>query len=553
MISQGYNGLKRALTRMGILPLSLWVILLVVNLTVLILPLGSIFFFRIYENQLIRETEAELIAQSVFIAELFKRQMAQSLDKPNQGQYGRALATPPPKASVQFYTPLDPQLDLAMGTIYPSRPDGKSPSHPSDETAAKAGLALADMLREAQRTTLAGIRVLDFNGVVIAGRDEVGLSFAHVEEVSRGLAGRYASQIRQRISDEPPPSITSISRGTGIRIFTVYPIISKDRLWGTVYLSRTPRSILKHMYAEKNKVMLAGLSILILTLFIVLLTSWTIVRPIYRLIERTKRISAGDHEALVMLEVPGTKEMALLTRSFSETARSLQERSSYIKSFATHVSHELKTPLTSIRGAAELLDEHFDDMTKQERQRFLGNILDDSDRLKHLVSRLLELAQADSFTPRAEKSDLRTTLKKLSDQYQTADFRVKLPQGAPLMVLLSKEVVEMIISNLIDNARQHGAREVVMETVLKSQGVELIISDDGEGISKANRAKIFDPFFTTRRDQGGTGIGLGIVKSLLENHKGAIHLQPSPKGACFVLMLPVSEVSQTAGPEMGGE
>ena len=166
-------------------------------------------------------------------------------------------------------------------------------------------------------------------------------------EVVGALNGDYTSVIRQRISDEPPPSIASISRGTGIRIFTVYPVISNGYLWGAVYLSRTPKSILKHMYAEKTKVILAGLSMLAMTLFIVLITSWTIVRPIYRLIERTKKISAGDKEALEPIDLPGTKEMALLTRSFSDTTRSLHERSNYIKNFATHVSHELKTPLRS--------------------------------------------------------------------------------------------------------------------------------------------------------------------------------------------------------------
>jgi signal transduction histidine kinase len=534
MISTWYTGVKQLLTRMGILPLSLWVILLIVNLTVVVLPLGSIFFFRIYENQLIRETEAELIAQSVFIGEIFKREIRNDLAGESDG-YGRKIDNSPPKASDKFYTPLATKLDLAVGPIYPPRPDGLLPQLPADESAAKAGIAMAELLLEAQRTTLAGIRVLDFNGVVIAGRRETGLSFAHIVEVKEALQGQYHSVIRQRISDEPPPSITSISRGTGIRIFAVYPIISGDHLWGAVYLSRTPRSILKHMYAEKTKVMLAALSILILTLFIVLITSWTIARPIYRLIERIKKISAGDSEALTSIDVPGTKEMALLTRSFSDTARSLQERSSYIRNFATHVSHELKTPLTSIRGAAELLGDHFDEMTKKERQRFLKNIQDDSDRLKHLVSRLLELAQADSFTPSAEKSDLLATINDLAGKAQSDDFKVEVKESDGLTVNMSREVAGMILSNMIDNARQHGASKIVFEASEQDDRVELSISDNGEGISKANAAKIFDPFFTTKRDRGGTGIGLGIVKSLLKNHRGSIRLEDSQKGAHFIL------------------
>ncbi len=541
MLADGYTKLKRWLTRLGILPISLWVILLVVNLTVLILPLGSIFFFRIYENQLIRETETELIAQSVFIAEIFKRELRQTLGDKSES-YGLELKKNRPykkrrrrKKPTSHYTPLAPQLDLAIGPILPPRPDGVVPQIPPDETAAIAGIVLVDMLLEAQRTTLAGIRVLDFNGAVIAGSNETGLSLAHTREVARGLQGHYKSVIRQRISDEPPPSITSISRGTGIRLFTVYPIVSNDRLWGAVYLSRTPRSILKHMFAEKYKVMLAGLFILLATLFIVFITSWTIARPIYRLIERTKNIAAGDRRALEEFRVPGTKEMALLTRSFADTARSLQDRSSYIRNFASHVSHELKTPLTSIRGAAELLDEHFDEMTEKERRRFLGNILDDSDRLKHLVSRLLELAQADSFSPSAEKCDLHVALKEMQRKADGKELTIRLEPQGRFLVKMSAEIVEMILCNLVENARKHGASSVSFKLSQQGEQVRLVLCDDGNGISKANSAKIFDPFFTTRRGQGGTGIGLAIVRSLLENHQGSIALEKSTKGACFTL------------------
>lgn len=535
MLAEGYTKLKRTLTRLGILPISLWVILLVVNLTVLILPLGSIFFFRIYENQLIRETETELIAQSVFIAEIFKRELRQILgDKADA--YGLELKKSKPyKKQSSHYTPLAPQLDLAIGPIFPPRPDGIVPQIPPDETATKAGIALLEMLLHAQRTTLAGIRVLDFNGTVIAGSNETGLSLAHTREVAKGLQGYYKSVIRQRISDEPPPSIASISRGTGIRLFSVYPIISKDRLWGAVYLSRTPRSILKHMYAEKYKVMLAGLFILLATLFIVFITSWTIARPIYRLIERTKKIAAGDRRALQEFRVSGTREMALLTRSFADTARSLQERSSYIRNFASHVSHELKTPLTSIRGAAELLDEHFDEMTQKERRRFLGHILDDSDRLKHLVSRLLELAQADSFTPGDEKCDLRMALWEMQRKARTKELAISIEPQPPFFVKMSAETVEMILCNMVENARKHGATRVDFKLLQEAEQVRLDICDNGNGISRANSSKIFDPFFTTRRGQGGTGIGLAIVRSLLENHHGSIVLAKSAKGTCFTL------------------
>ncbi|TIP68863.1 MAG: two-component sensor histidine kinase, partial [Mesorhizobium sp.] len=88
---------------------------------------------------------------------------------------------------------------------------------------------------ETQKTTLAGFRLLDAKGVVIAGREEVGLSLGAVAEVRAALAGRYASVLRQRISDEPPPSLYSVSRGTRVRVFVAMPVAVDGKVAGVVY------------------------------------------------------------------------------------------------------------------------------------------------------------------------------------------------------------------------------------------------------------------------------------------------------------------------------
>ncbi len=178
-------------------------------------------------------------------------------------------------------------------------------------------------------------------------------------------------------------------------------------------------------------------------------------------------------------------------------------------------------------------------MTPKERARFLTNIQDDSDRLKTLVSRLLELAQADGFMPSAQTSELVSVLDALSKKHQSKTLKINIAKSAPLTVAMSQEVVEMIFMNLIDNAQKHEASQIMIDIQPVGEQVEIFFSDDGNGISKANARKIFDPFFTTRRHSGGTGIGLGIVKSLLENHHGSIRLQETKKGAHFRLMVAV--------------
>ena len=119
------------------------------------------------------------------------------------------------------------------------------------------------------------------------------------------------------------------------------------------------------------------------TLLIGFLFHRTITEPMRELIERTHLIGKGDRDALRPLQRHGTREFARLSQSFLEMARRLNTRSSFISTFATHVSHELKSPLTSIQGAAELLRDDVDapSMDDEDRRKFLDNIIADADRL----------------------------------------------------------------------------------------------------------------------------------------------------------------------------
>lgn len=513
-------------------------VLLAVNLAVVALPLGGIFFFRIYENQLVQQTESELISQAAVIAASYRQRIIEL--QPDYRNYGIALPGPLPPPVDAYYTPVMPQIDFAKNRLLPPRPDGLPSEAPADPTAIAVGEIMAGILVDTQKVTLAGLKLLDYNGVVVAGRADVGQSFRHVHEVARARTGLYASAIRQRISDEPAP-LASISRGTGIRVFIAMPVLQGDRLWGIVYLSRTPRNIFKHLYDELDKVVLAAFTILALTLILVFLTAFTISRPIHQLIARTRLVSGGTRDAMRPLEKPGTREMEMLSQSFADMAQSLQERSQYIRDFATHVSHEFKTPLTAIQGAAELLHEHFDDMSAGEKTKFLQNIVADSERLRHLVTGLLELARADNAEPSVELLAVVPALRAMKAKYDEQDMLVIQDNAGAATVGMSSDNFDMVFSNLLENARQHGATRVRIDVARDGGRVAIGFADDGAGIPAANRQRIFTPFFTTRREQGGTGLGLGIVKSILDAHKGRIELADAATGTKFIMTLPVAE------------
>lgn len=508
-------------------------VVVAILIMVMALPLVGLFFFRLYENQLIRQTEAELIAQGAVLAAIYAQEVRDA------GIPAEKLGATVPADSASGrnspYRPIEPRLDLASDRVLATRPAATAAI--VDPAFAAVGARLSGILAETQKTTLAGFRLLDAKGVVIAGREEVGLSLGAVGEVRAALAGRYASALRQRISDEPPPSLYSVSRGTRVRVFVALPVAVDGKIAGVVYLSRTPNNIVKHLYGERGKVVLAAITILGGTLFIGLIFLRTVSRPIYALMERTKRIAAGDREAIIPLDHHGTREMAALSDAFLDMAEKLHARSDSIQTFATHVSHELKSPLTAIQGAAELLRDSGSAMDEAERRRFSNNIVTDAGRLNLLVRRLLDLARAENLAPSGESTSVGAALALLPAEDRLA---VRVEAGGDIGLRISAENAAIVLANLIDNSARHGATLVSITAAITDGKAIVQLSDDGAGISPSNRARIFEAFFTTRRDSGGTGMGLGIVLALLKAHDGTIRLVDSERGTRFEIILPAA-------------
>jgi signal transduction histidine kinase len=504
-------------------------ILLWVMLTVLALPLGGLYFFRIYENELVQQTELELISQAAVLSASFR----QLIRLQEQANYGRFVSIMPPVD--HSYDPIIPSLSL-INPIQSPRPVAMATEVKPDKLAQKVGVLMNPVLFDTQHITLSGLRLLDINGIVIAGREELGLSLAHIPEVQQALQGHYASTIRQRISDEPEPSVYSLSRGTRIRVFVAFPIIENQQLQGVIYLSRTPNNIIRHLFEVKDTVLIAGVCLLLLVVLLVMLVSATISRPIRELIRQTERVKQGEQKLIQPLKSPVTYEIAQLSDSFASLSKALTERTDYIQRFATHVSHEFKTPLTSMQGALELLQDHAD-MPCDKQQRFIANLLADTQRLKHLVTRLLELARADVLAPSQQDSYLPEVIFSLQNRYQERGLRLNYANLSNNALAIAPDALEIVLNNLFENSLQHSANQLKISVVRQDYVVLIYLHDNGSGVSPANRTKIFTPFFTTRRNNGGTGLGLEITTSLLKAYGGKIALADSNEGALFVLTL----------------
>jgi len=344
--------------------------------------------------------------------------------------------------------------------------------------------------------------------------------------------------MRLRISKHEAPPLYSVSRGTGLRLFVADPVIWRGRVAGVVYVSRTPSNVFKHLYEERGKVVVASLAVALLAAGVGYLFHRTLTRPVRELIARTGAIARGDRGALRPLAHHGTEEFAQLSQAFLDMAAGLAHRSDYVATFAAHVSHELKSPLTSIKGAAELLRDDVggvEPMADETKRRFLDNIAHDAERLTLLVNRLREIARAEQ-SPVGGQTTLAAIVAGLKAEFPS--LQIRCAGAADLVLGVREESARILFAHLADNALRHGATRLDIDASSDVDTARIVLRDDGAGVSPANRARIFEHFFTTRRESGGTGMGLPIVRAMLRAQGGDIALLDSEKGAAFMLSFP---------------
>jgi HAMP domain-containing protein len=351
------------------------------------LPGASAIFLRVYENTLVRQTEAELVAQSVALAAAA------------EGLWPGAAAstdTRTQRRTPGYYRPEPATIDLGSTPVLPPRPMPR-PGPPPDAEAVQVGDRLDPVMERTSRTTLASLLMLDRRGVIVRGPGPVG-DFSALPEVRSALAGRPMTVLRRNAAYHPRYSMEWVSRASALRIHHARPIVVDGRVEGVILSSRSPRALFRGIYQDRIKILLGIIGTLGVLLVIAALVSRGIARPIAGLSRAARDVAAGSG---AIPETPRTAANEIQTHyeEFRAMAEAVERRSAYLRDFAAAVSHEFMTPLAGILGAVELLQDHGEEMDSARRRRFLANIDADGRRLAALVSRLLDLARADMAQP----------------------------------------------------------------------------------------------------------------------------------------------------------
>ncbi len=522
----------RAFVRSRWPALRLRTILLSVLMFAAILPGLSAIFLRVYENTLVRQTEAELIAQAAALSAVAEA------DWPG---VVRIPFDPAMRRSPGYYRPEAATIDLGSDPVLPARPPATSPVGPPDPEALIVAGRLAPVMEETSRTTLASIIFLDRNGIVVRGYGRGG-GWGELVEVRAALAGQARTVLRRNDAYHPRYSMEWLSRASGLRIHHARPVVVDGQVRGVILTSRSPRALFRGIYQDRIKIGLGIVGTLGLIAFLALLVARGIAGPIEALSRAARDVATGGGP------LPPTPQIAAveirdLYEDFGRMAEAVDRRSRYLRDFAAAVSHEFKTPLAGIRGAVELLQDH-EDMAPDQRRRFLDNIAADGHRLSALVTRLLDLARADMARPEAGLSvDPGPPLTRAVDAWaDRLAIRTDLPADLPF-VAVPAGTMELVVSTLLENGRQAGATSVAVVARRVGDSLMLTVTDNGPGVAPADTRRVFEPFFTTRRGEGGAGLGLSIARALLAANEATLDLIPSAEGAVFELALPLADAT----------
>jgi two-component system sensor histidine kinase GlrK len=289
-----------------------------------------------------------------------------------------------------------------------------------------------------------------------------------------------------------------------------------------------------------------------LIVFISVLITRSITRPIGRLVEKTKEMAAGNYQGDLKIQSP--PEVARLTQAFNAMCEQLNKVDKMKSDFFSVMSHELRTPLTSIREGTSLLLEGVGGTLNEKQQKLMGIVSEESNRLIELVNSLLDLSKMEAGMmhfqfSRINPHPLFTIAVQLLEPLQVhkkITLRLELPESLPAVQVDNDRILQ-VLKNLLGNAIKFTPEggTITIAAAVQSGVIQVSVKDSGPGISGDQLPLIFEKFRQVPTSGTpmvkGTGLGLTIVKQIISAHGGKVWAESEPgRGSTFYFTLPLS-------------
>ena len=375
-------------------------------------------------------------------------------------------------------------------------------------------------------TDAQGIVLLDSSGVA------VGQDYSRWNDVYLTLRGEYGARSTR---EDPADEDSSV-------MYVAAPIKDGEQIIGVVSVAKPNQSLQPYIERSQRRLAWLGTGLIALGLLIGGLLSWWLSGSLRKLTRYAGAVSRGERAELPELRGGELKQLAEAVQKM----RTELEGKAYVEQYVHTLTHELKSPLAAIRGAAELLEE---EMPAEQRRRFVANIAGEGERLQQLIERLLNLAQVEQRQGLEERVavNLRELIEGLlqgqAARIQTAGLRVEVALDASVRVLGERFLLRQALANLLDNALDFTPSGGVLRFSTEPEGELLVLClfNQGPAIPDYALPRLTERFYSLPRPGSGrksTGLGLNFVQEVVSLHGGELRVGNVEGGVEVSLSLP---------------
>ncbi|WP_323159820.1 two-component system sensor histidine kinase CreC [Pseudomonas fluorescens] len=375
-------------------------------------------------------------------------------------------------------------------------------------------------------TDAKGIVVLDSSGLA------VGQDYSRWNDVYLTLRGEYGARSSRSDPNDPNSSVMHVGA----------PIRDEGKIIGVVTVAKPNSSLQPYVDRTERRLLAYGAGLIVLGLLLGALLSWWLSRALHRLTGYAQAVSEGRR-----VQVPHYRggELEQLA-SAVEQMRTQLEGKAYVERYVHTLTHELKSPLAAIRGAAELLQ---GEMPLAQRQRFVGNIDSESARMQQLIERLLNLAQVEQRQGLEERvavplaTLMAQTLQAQMARIESRRLRVEQVVEADLSVIGEPFLLRQALGNLLENALDFTPEQGLLRLSAERAGEQVVccLFNETAPIPDYALPRLTERFYSLPRPDSGrksTGLGLNFVEEVVKLHGGSMHIANVADGVRVCLRLP---------------
>ena len=421
-----------------------------------------------------------------------------------------------------------------------------------DGQAATLAASLSGLERPSRESVAEVLRFLDLSGfsrIVVTDAD--GLV---IYDTQPGTVGKQTDLEDVKLALTGKTVFRSAFRDAAFSSSVVTPMSNQGFLTGAVYLYEYDAERAQIILGFQHRIRAASLTIGGAALAVAMVFVIMMVRRLRELTESMRVVAGGDYA--YRHEIRGRDEISELGQEFNLLTERLQTNEEQRRRFVSDASHELKTPLASIRLLSDsiMLNQ---DMDPRMAKEFMGDISHEVQRLQRTTEKLLDLSRLDDRAlPPAEPVDVKKAvleaigpLKPLAEE-KGVTIETELQEGC--VVMAGSEDLFHIIFNLAENAIKYNVPQGSVKLILSqdSEQVRLTVSDTGIGIPEEDRPHVFSRFYRVdkarSREAGGSGLGLSIVHDTVQARGGTITVsQNTPRGSVFTVSFPRTKAEET--------